>query len=90
MAFAKKFVEEEMDEKVKEQAEFEELTLDFKTYVELAKSLCQTSSQLFTNDTIKLASSSGEELQVRGAFDIWIKLSEEVQAQDRGPGRRWH
>ena len=46
--------------------------------------------KVFTNDTIKLASSSGEELQVRGAFDIWIKLSEEVQAQDRGPGRRWH
>ena len=44
VAFAKKFVEEEMDEKVKEQAEFEELTLDFKTYVELARALCQTSS----------------------------------------------
>ena len=44
VAFAKKFVEEEMDEKIKEQAEFEELTLDFKTYVELARALCQTSS----------------------------------------------
>ena len=33
--------------------------------------------KVFTHDTIKLASSSGEELQVRGAFDIWVKLSEE-------------
>ena len=33
--------------------------------------------KVFTHDTIKLASSSGEELQVRGAFDIWVKLTEE-------------
>ena len=31
---------------------------------------------MFTHDTIKLASSSGEELQVKGAFDIWVKLEE--------------
>ena len=31
---------------------------------------------MFTHDTIKLASSSGEELQIKGAFDIWVKLSE--------------
>ena len=33
--------------------------------------------KVFTHDTIKLASSSGEELQIRGAFDIWVKLTEE-------------
>ena len=32
--------------------------------------------KVYTHDTIKLASSSGEELQVRGAFDIWVKLQE--------------
>ena len=31
---------------------------------------------MFTHDTIKLASSSREELQVKGAFDIWVKLEE--------------
>ena len=46
VAFAKKFVEDEMDEKIKEQAEYEEITLDFKAYVELARALCQTSSQV--------------------------------------------
>ena len=33
--------------------------------------------KVFTHDTIKLASSSGEELQIKGAFDVWVKLSEE-------------
>ena len=32
--------------------------------------------KVYTHDTIKLASSSGEELQVKGAFDIWVKLQE--------------
>ena len=32
--------------------------------------------KVFTHDTIKLASSSGEELQIKGAFDVWVKLSE--------------
>ena len=58
VAFAKKFVEEEMDEKIKEQAEFEELTLDFKTYVELARALCQTSSQFLPGGLTSSCSSA--------------------------------
>ena len=39
--------------------------------------------KVFTHDTIKLASSSGEELQIKGAFDIWVKLSEEDKYKRR-------
>ena len=33
--------------------------------------------KVFTHDTINFASSLGEELQIKGAFDVWVKLSEE-------------
>ena len=32
--------------------------------------------KMFTHDTVKLASTSGEELPILGAVDIWVKLSE--------------
>ena len=46
-AFAEKFVEKEMVEKIKEAAELEGLSLDFKTFVEKVKELCQSHSYLF-------------------------------------------
>ena len=46
-AFAAKFVEQEMVDKIKEAAELEELSLDFKTFVEKVKELCQSQSYLF-------------------------------------------
>lgn len=47
-AFAAKFVDSEMEEKIRETAEQENLKLDFKTFVEQAKALCQSQSYLFT------------------------------------------
>ena len=32
--------------------------------------------KVFTQDTVKLASSSGQELPILGAVDIWVKLAD--------------
>ena len=83
VAFAKKFVEDEMDEKIKEQAEYEEIALDFKAYVEMARALCQTSSQLFARrvDFFLLKS---KDQSARGFIEYMNKIMKEYKAADVG------
>ena len=83
VAFAKKFVEEEMAEMIKEQAEFEEVELDFKTYVELARALCQTSSQLFARrvDFFLLKS---KDQSAKGFIEYMSTIIKEYKAADVG------
>ena len=83
VAFAKKFVEEEMAEKIKEQAEFEELELDFKTYVELARALCQTSSQLFAR-RVDFFLLKCKDQSAKGFIEYMNKIMKEYKAADVG------
>ena len=83
VAFAKKFVEEEMAEKIKEQAEFEELELDFKTYVELARALCQTSSQLFAR-RVDFFLLKCKDQSAKGFIEYMNKITKEYKAADVG------
>ena len=83
VAFAKKFVEEEMAEKIKEQAEFEEVELDFKTYVELARALCQTSSQLFAR-RVDFFLLKCKDQSAKGFIEYMSKIMKEYKAVDVG------
>lgn len=83
VAFAKKFVEEEMAEKIKEQAEFEELELDFKTYVELARALCQTSSQLFAR-RVDFFLLKCKDQSAKGFIEYMNKITKEYKAAGVG------
>ena len=83
VAFAKKFVEDEMDEKIKEQAEYEEITLDFKAYVELARALCQTSSQLFAR-RVDFFLLKCKDQSAKGFIDYMNKIMKEYKAADVG------
>ena len=83
VAFAKKFVEDEMDEKIKEQAEHEEITLDFKAYVEMARALCQTSSQLFAR-RVDFFLLKCKDQSARGFIEYMNKVMKEYKAADVG------
>ena len=83
VAFAKKFVEDEMDEKIKEQAEHDEVTLDFKAYVELARALCQTSSQLFAR-RVDFFLLKCKDQSAKGFIDYMNKIMKEYKAADVG------
>ena len=49
-AFAAKFVDSDMEEKIREVAEQEKLKLDFKTFVEQAKALCHETSGILSHE----------------------------------------
>ena len=83
VAFAKKFVEDEMDEKIKEQAEHEEITLDFKAYVEMARALCQTSSQLFAR-RVDFFLLKCKDQSAKGFIDYMNRIMKEYKAADVG------
>ena len=83
VAFAKKFVEDEMDEKIKEQAELDEITLDFKAYVEMARALCQTSSQLFAR-RVDFFLLKCKDQSAKGFIDYMNKIMKEYKAADVG------
>ena len=72
-----------MDEKIKEQAEYEEITLDFKAYVELARALCQTSSQLFAR-RVDFFLLKCKDQSARGFIDYMNKIMKEYKAADVG------
>ena len=83
VAFAKKFVEEEMAEKIKEQADFEEVELDFKSYVEFARALCQMSSQLFAR-RVEFFLLRCKDQSAKGFIEYMNKIMKEYKAADVG------
>ena len=83
VAFAEKFVEDEMSEKIKEQADFEEVELDFKSYVEFARALCQTSSQLFAR-RVEFFLLRCKDQSAKGFIEYMNKIMKEYKAADVG------
>ena len=80
-AFAFKFLDPEMAEKVKEVAELEGITLDFKTVVERVKALCQSQSYLFIR-RVDFFLMKSRDTTAKGYIDYMHKLLKEHKAAE--------
>ena len=80
-AFALKFLDPEMAEKVKEVAELEGITLDFKTVVERVKALCQSQSYLFIR-RVDFFLMKSRDTTAKGYIDYMHKLLKEHKAAE--------
>ena len=80
-AFAVKFLDTEMAEKIKEEAELGGVTLDFKTVVEQAKALCQSRSYLFAR-RVDFFLMKSRDTTARGYVDYMHKLLKEYKAAE--------
>ena len=80
-AFAAKFVDTEMEEKIRETAEQEDLKLDFKTFVEVAKALCQSQSYLFTR-RVEFFLMKNKDLSAKGFLEYMNKVVKEFKTAE--------
>ena len=80
-AFAAKFVDADMEEKIREVAEQEKLKLDFKTFVEQAKALCQSQSYLFTR-RVEFFLMKNKDLSAKGFLEYMSKVVKEFKTAE--------
>ena len=80
-AFAFKFVDQEMMEKVKEVAEVEGVALDFKAVIEGVKALCQSQTYLFTR-RVDFFLMKNQDKTARGYIEYMHKLLKEYKAAE--------
>ena len=80
-AFAAKFIDPVMMEKIKEVAELDGITLDFKTVVEQVKALCQTQSYLFAR-RVDFFLMKNKDTTAKGFIEYMHKLLKEYKAAE--------
>ena len=80
-AFAVKFLDQEMSEKIKEVAELEGITLDFKAVVEQVKALCQSQSYLFAR-RVDFFLMRSRDTTAKGYVEYMHKLLKEYKAAE--------
>ena len=75
-AFAAKFAETEMVEKIQEEAELDGISLDFKTFVEKVKELCQSQSYLFVR-RVDFFLMKNKDTSAKGFLEYMYKILKE-------------
>ena len=81
VAFASKFVEQEMTEKIKEEAELEGIDLDFKSFVEQVKVLCQSQSYLFVR-RVEFFLMRNKDTSAKGFVEYMHKILKEYKTAE--------
>ena len=81
VAFASKFVEQEMTEKIKEEAELGGMDLDFKTFVEQVKVMCQSQSYLFVR-RVEFFLMRNKDTSAKGFVEYMHKILKEYKTAE--------